>query len=55
MGSIIYENLPEFGSSFGIIFYTFVAYLFVLLISWLLQDPEKENEEDKIRMARIKK
>jgi Mg2+ and Co2+ transporter CorA len=43
--SIIYDNLPELGSPVGFFFYSFLAYMLVLFLSWLMKEDPRDIEE----------
>ena len=45
--------LPEFGGLYGFFFYSFMTYLFVLFIGWLLNPTVDKIIEDDIKAQRI--
>jgi hypothetical protein len=46
--SILLEYLPEIGSPFGMILYSFIFYMITYFLSWLFRAPEefKSNDPD---------
>jgi hypothetical protein len=45
------DSFPELGSTFGIFFYSFFGYLFVLLFSWMAQPVLENIEEEDVQLT----